>query len=276
MQENAVMVQIKRWIGRSGNCLFQYCAARIIAENNGLYLDVQWPFNDLVEVIPRVGGKKVNDKTFITEIIDIRGGTAEGDLLQGDFKRRWVKMEGYFQNVHFYNNRRDEIRTWFNLPEIKRNTEDIVLHYRVGDYYWSRVASVIAPQWYDKCLHREGFYGNRRCNVYIVTEDPDDANVRHLINKTHGKVIHGTSAEDFHFIRSFDRIIMGNSSFSWWAAFLGTPRTVYTFRNWMRKPRLNLAQFPGAIIMPGYWTNDEVKSKIDYGKTGYYENKKNT
>jgi hypothetical protein len=264
------MVQIKRWIGRRGNNIFQYCAARIIAEDNGLYLDVDWPFDDFIEVVPKTGGMKVDDKTFIVEVKDVRGGTAPDRLLAGHYERKWVIMEGYFQNVNFYNYRRDEIRTWFNLPKVTRNTEDIVLHYRVGDYYWNRVASVIAPQWFDKILNNEGFYRGKPCKVYVVTDDPDDVNVQYLVKKTHGEVVHGTSAEDFHFIRSFDRIIMGNSSFSWWAAFLGEPKKVWTLQQWMRKIRLNLAEFPGAIITPGYFTTDIVKANIDYEKIGYY------
>ena len=52
---------------------------------------------------------------------------------------------------------------------------------------------------------------------------------------------------DFNFLRSFENIVVGNSTFSWWAAFLGQNKNVYAYKHWQRS-HVNL----GETVMPNW------------------------
>ena len=146
------MVRIRRWIGRFGNNLFQYAAARLVAEKNGLYLETEWPHDDILKVLPwDNNGKRIEPKTEITE------DTYEMDrqCIYRDFKNTGVIMDGYFQDASFYYPVRDKIKSWFEPCSCNKNTKDWVCHYRVSDYWMSSVSSVINPRWYEKILMRE-------------------------------------------------------------------------------------------------------------------------
>jgi hypothetical protein len=68
--------------------------------------------------------------------------------------------------------------------------------------------------------------------------------------------------KDFDIIRSCDRVICGNSSFSWWAAFLGKPKACFTFKPWMRFSPLNLASMVGATPVDGQFAvNKKMQEK---------------
>ena len=260
------MVKIKRWIGRTGNNLFQYAAARLLAEKNGLHLSTIWPFTDFIEVYPDQNGIIVNSKPILIKDTAAQSSDPDVDLLSGYFKGQSVEMEGYFQNVHYYNIHRDKIRSWFKLPDQQRNTHDWVIHYRVSDYWCKQVDSVIRPDWHERILYANDFFNplcKKKC--YIVTEDANDEAVKILLSRLDGRgqIVSSNPKDDFNFIRSFDNIIIGNSSFSWWAAFLGTPKKLYTFKKWMRYCPLNLAYIDGANVTDGEYAHDQDRSNMD-------------
>lgn len=256
------MVTVKRWIGRTGNNLFQYAAARILAERNDLKLNVDWPFDDFIKVIPSNTGKIGSGNKI--EINDTCSSKPHVNLLEGDYSGKNVELDGYFQNVDYYNVERYKIKSWFDLPKIDINQNDIVLHYRVSDYYSISVQSVIDPQWYLTCLRIKGWHVNSKKHIYIVTEDPTDLNVQFLAEKTKGTIISSNPKDDFHFIRSFKTIICSNGSFAWWAAFLSEAEDIYTFKKWMKYHNLNLAYMDYALAVPGAFTYDSEKANLNW------------
>jgi hypothetical protein len=135
-----------------------------------------------------------------------------------------------------------------------------VIHLRLGDYWSADVASVIHPTWHRACLSKLG-YRPQRHKLYIVCENPNDEFVRHYA-QFRPEFVSGTPESDFAFIASCGNIICSNSSFCWWAAFLGNPKRVMTFGPlWMRRsPYVKLYDTPtwecirGGFIGENYCT----------------------
>ena len=70
--------------------------------------------------------------------------------------------------------------------------------------------------------------------MYVVTDEPSDKEYFSFLAGYEHEFFSGSSLISFYFLMSFNRMVMGNSSFSWWAAFLGNPSKVYTFKPWMK------------------------------------------
>ena len=59
----------------------------------------------------------------------------------GKYSNLDVYCSGYFQDPELYD--RAISKSLFVLPEYTKNTEDIVIHLRLADYWWRRVDAVI-------------------------------------------------------------------------------------------------------------------------------------
>ena len=58
--------------------------------------------------------------------------------------------------------------------------------------------------------------------------------------------------DDFKFLASFNKMILSNSTFAWWAAFFGSPQAVYTFRPWIGPSNvIRLSDFPNSTSSDG-------------------------
>jgi Glycosyl transferase family 11. len=242
-------VTIKNFTGGVGNCLFTYVAARYIADRNNLFLDTEWPHNDFIKILPWPNsGKKITYP--IVNICDTSGREVlQNDVLNKFFENFHVVIDGYFQNAMFFNDAREKIRSWFEPCTVEQNTKDWVLHYRVGDYHLDCVNSVISPDWYFNVLDK--YYDDG--TIFIVTNDPKDSCVIKLKEKVGAYIISNDPRSDFNFISSFKKIICSNSSFAWWASFLGNPEACFTFKPWMRYSPRNLALMIGATPLDGHF-----------------------
>jgi hypothetical protein len=225
------MVSIKKWYGRFGNNLFQYVAARLLAERNNLFLELEWPqYHDNVLHL-------INWENNGMKILDPIEPVNDDTYLETH--KNHIILDGYFQQAQIYNNYRDKIRSWFEPCIFPQNTKDWVINYRVSDYWkWE---NVINYTWYIDILKLEGYFSSNE-KAYIVTEDPNDKMVIKLKNEINGEIVRAEGhiqRSDFNFIRSFDKIINANGTFSWWASFLGKPRKNYFFKRWIRDYRSN-------------------------------------
>jgi hypothetical protein len=178
-----------------------------------------------------------------------------------DLGKHRIHLNGYFQDAKNYNFCRDEIKGFFKLPKVEQNTKDLVIHLRLTDYWCDRVRSVINPTWYKKVLK---FIDYRQ--LYIVVEP-------HVSSKKYLKIfepyapiyVSESPKSDFEFIRSFDKIVCSNSSFCWWAAFLGDPKQVITFGpKWMYNPGPKLSHMIGATMIEGTFIRDRQLESLNW------------
>ena len=249
------MVSIKWTGGRTGNDLFQYNFARLLALKNNLHLETEWPHQDFLKMHPFVGGEKY-DKPVVY-VKDLYHDQHDLDWFGTSLARKRIYVKGFFQSPKYYDRNKKLVKSFFNLPPIqKRPPEHIVMHYRLKDYYEvGKGGSVINPSWYAGVLMQKLRFNIKKHRLWIVTDDPNDKLLNRL-SRFKPEIVSIDPKHDFHFIRQFDNIICGNSSFSWWAAYLSEASKIYTFSKWIREPHnhiIRLAFFHGAQPVQGNW-----------------------
>lgn len=226
------------YIGRFGNNLFQYVAARLFAKDNDLAMRTPWIHPEVLEARPHVHENLVPD-----HFPEIRLGDAD-QVLGKPWRPGNYRLSGFFQYVDWYRDRRDEIRRLFRLHEVRvRGEDEIAMHVRREDYLHHQIA--IDASWYEWILKGQKFR-----KLTIIGKDIEPQWLEPF-RKWVPEVIQGPARECFHLLRSFERVILSNSTFAWWAAFLGIPSQVYTFSRWIRNPKADLARFPGATMVEG-------------------------
>jgi hypothetical protein len=233
--------------------MFQYSYARLLAEANGLELMVDSPCPKIMEPTKPPEGKVVSGAFELVSFASLP--------LQKT--TRAIHCHGFFQDENVFNEYRDKVRGFWKIDKPAVNTEDLVVHLRLTDYYWANKTGwnqcVISPQWYIDIIRKEKYR-----KLYIVVE-PHVTNGKYLLNfrSLNPEIVSKSPAEDFHFIRSFDRIVCSNSTFCWWAAYLSNASKVWTFKKWMGKGH-NLAYMKGATVLDGTFIRDRYLEEIDW------------
>lgn len=247
--------------GRLGNQLFQYVIARLLAERLGYKLATNYNWNDTLTVTPaKTGIAYPNDTVVIKETNETPC------LFDMPFEKRHYHLQGFWQCSDYYVPNRDKIKKYFNeRAPLNPNPDDIVMHVRLDDYKrFGRGGNVLNPAYYLQCIEREKFN-----KLYIVTDSIGDSYFN-TFNKYKPIFNAKSEKEDFWFLTKFDRIILGNSTFSWWAAFLSNASKIYSPSCWIRNsvdiPH-RLQRLQNTIIMPAgfidYSTPDIPPPKIE-------------
>lgn len=257
-----------------GNNIFQYAAARLLAERIGVnYCGVLPDKNyyarkslealgiNFVENLP-VGVKVLDERNF-DEMF-----WSEDDLtLNQD-----ICFFGYFEDYRYYINEFDRIRGWF--PEVKsRQDNDLLLHIRTGDRLFMKNEFYVKPM-IDKYL--EVLQSFEFDNMHIVTDMPvwknltakelqginfhynvppnervtieesvkcfndffDGLSQFNPIVKTRknaSSVDSGTEVfDDFMFIRTFNQILFEHNTMCWWASAISDAKKIGVYKPWRR------------------------------------------
>jgi len=190
------------------------------------------------------------------------------------------ELRGYFEDFTLYENELNKIRSWFFRPE-KRPSNEAVLHLRLGD-------RLFIPTTYDsKAFLNFDKYSKALDNLnfdtlHIVSDLPEWKNysgdellqleyhthlnqgaeqikdkaadyVNNLVSQFSERYNiefhHKGLARDFEFIRNFDKIIFGYSTFAWWAAVLSEASQIGVFEPWRpwksNNKNLGKTNYPG-------------------------------
>ncbi|MCE8007227.1 alpha-1,2-fucosyltransferase [Aestuariivita sp.] len=269
--------------GRLGNQMFQYAAARALAERHG------------VEVALDARGAIRRAEGVLTRVFDLdlsepeRRPPAkhEGMLRYGLWRcfggrPRFVRerglgfnpafkslpddvyLHGYWQCVRYFDTIEDRIRADFTFPAFSnaQNAEmaarigesmAISLHVRRGDYVALKAHVLCDRSYYEAALTRvlDGLEG--RPTVFVFSDDP--AWARDNLPLPCDRVVvdfNGpeTDFEDMRLMSLCQHNIIGNSSFSWWAAWLNTcpHKRVAGPARWFGDPKLS-----NPDILPDAW-----------------------
>ena len=269
---------ITRLHGRLGNQMFQYAAGRALADRVGvpLALDSRGAIlrgegvltrvfdleladpvhlpplkqtNPLRYAIWRGIGQKVGAKPYFRRERGLGYNPAFEDWGDDSY------LHGYWQSEKYFQNSAERIRSDFTFPAFsnQQNAEmaariaestAISLHVRRGDYL-TFAAHVLCDQaYYDAALAKvlDGLQGDPI--VYVFSDDPQWA--KDNLSLPCEKVVvdfNGpeTDFEDMRLMSLCQHNIIGNSSFSWWAAWLNqTPgRRVAGPAKWFGDPKLS-------------------------------------
>ena len=94
-------------MGRTGNNMFQYAAARILADVNGLKLGTEWIHNDFLEATEQYGDIF---ETYPINILDISKENKNHTWHLNEYHESSVRMKGFFQYPEVYDANKEIVR----------------------------------------------------------------------------------------------------------------------------------------------------------------------
>jgi hypothetical protein len=257
-----------------GNNIFQYTAARLLAE----YLDSNlilippsknyYAIPDLQSLGMSFAQKKITNPI---KILDKHYKSCYNKVLKG----KNIILSGYFEDYTIYFDHIDTIKTWFPKNQ-NRNDNSLTIHMRTGDRLFMKNEFYTKPRAenYLKAIEKFDFD-----SLHIVTDMPKwdyvngdelnnmkfhlnvPQNERVLIEesvkffnelvdgfkKYNPKIKQRTIVEDFNFIRESDNILFEHGTLSWWAALLSDAKKVGVYgpwRPWKGTKNKNLSKIP--------------------------------
>lgn len=206
------MVEIPQYLGEFGNRMFQYAYGAILACRAGVGLTCGSP-DPCLENAKSITGKrgdgwvKVDDSNCVEVFENATFST--------------YHLWGFFQKYQFYKNYKELCKVFFEVPESKLTVSDnsVVVHIRRGDYAESK--NRIHISYYLKILKTQKF-----SQVYVIGRGIDKE-VRAMLDPYHPIFTNLPHADDYALLLKAPNIIMSNSTFAWWGAWLGKARTIW-------------------------------------------------
>ncbi len=214
--------------GRLGNQFFQAASTIGIALSRGLKPDFPSSISqtDLGSLCGLHGTLQPKDLDT-SYVVHEEHGTYYNISLP--VESRMISLFGYFQSPLYFDNYRAELKSLFKinaqitkqileeLPEIKSSTS-VALHIRRGDYLnLGHIYKNLDIDYYIKALNSLD-----KVDTVIITSD-DITWCRKNFQMLPYKIIFsplGDHLHDFALLALSKNLIMSNSSFSWWAAYL--------------------------------------------------------
>ena len=222
--------------GNLGNNLFQYCFGRILAEKLGYRLEAD-PIPGFARTNDSVDGILISDGNPLC----LRGQKPDLSFLQQPSVKKAILLTGYFQRAEYYEPYSAKIREWLTLDdtiEADIGPNDVVIGMRRGKDYIPDHG--LPSSYYNAALDSLHFD-----KVYICTNEPNDPFVQFYAKK-YGAVVRAPGAIDnMIFLKKFKKMIISNSTFLWWAAFLSDANEII---------------FPRPSN--GFWSNDPISKNI--------------
>lgn len=209
------MVEV-RYKARLGNNLFQYCLGRIIAERLGWALSAP-PLDGFPHTRQPIAGSR-----YTTPVQVLSGQRIDLEAVVGDRRPRRIVVDGWFQRYEYYRPHRDAIRDWLRFdPAIPApaTAPDVVLHVRRMDFV--QLGWALPFSFYEAALRRLPPSGD----VWILTDDAGDPFFRRFA-EWHPTFAHGSVLAQLRLMTAARRMVMSQSTFSWWPTFLGNPEAV--------------------------------------------------
>lgn len=204
--------------GNLGNNLFQYCFARLLAERMGYRLQAD-PIPGFVRTRDVVSGAIHHAGPPIV----LRGQRPDLSVLDGSDPQREVVLTGYFQRSGYYTPYRETIRDWLVIDagygEGDIGEDDVVVGVRRGRDYIPRHGLPLS-------YYEEALSGLTYSRVHICSDSPNDPFVKYLAKRYAATVRPAGALDNLAFIRRFRKIVISNSTFLWWAAFLSDAQII--------------------------------------------------
>jgi hypothetical protein len=212
------MIYLKDYRGRLGNNLFQIACTIGYAKYNGTDFAIPLQFKYSNEFTNLKNNYYVSISQDVQHDIKL-------PILPGYISKHTITnavLSGIairYQNVRLFENYRSDI-VKFLTPQWDVKKNDVCcVHVRLTDYLNDDVRKslvLLDVDYYIKAIkYVQNIYSN--IDVVLVTDDPVVCR-RMLGNKY--PIVNGDMFEDFKLMMSAKAVIISNSTFSWWAAYL--------------------------------------------------------
>ena len=240
-------------LGRFGNQMFQYAALRGIAANNNVnYCFPYWKdsMNDGLGNMLRTELFECFKMESVTDL-NIQGIDPDRPFAPEEtfnFNEKlfnecpdWVSLYGFFQTEKYFKNVEDIIRKDFTFKdEILEPCDDMMqgvledgkvvgLHIRRQDFLTNPNHQFVGLDYYKRALSQ--FPDD--INVIVFSDDPKWCHEQSLFEDDRFMVSENDSGYvDMCLMSMCTDFIISNSTFSWWAAWLGNKGKVIAPKNW--------------------------------------------
>ena len=246
-------------IGRLGNNMWQYAVCRTIAE------DKNYEFH-----IPRsFSGSELFDCSLGVDL-DLTNQNFIDGYMHNSFMAQFynphileipdfTKLVGFFQCERYIEKNKSNIQGWFSLKnpnhsllhELNLNEEVCIINFRGGDY--KEIPDVYLDINYWKNSIAEIKKLNPNIEFIVVTDDIKEA--QRFFPEL--PAYHFNVADDFLLISHAKYLIVANSTFSWWGAWLNMGcKMVIAPKYWMRYNQSEGWWAPGESITRGFYYMD--------------------
>jgi hypothetical protein len=216
-------------IGRTGNQLFQYAACRSVAERNGYNYHID-------------SGRWVGKELF-----DIDFGHRDNIGIRWDYIEQWCQynsdmwnikdgtmLHGYFQSEKCFDN--DKARQWFKLKP-DSHTDELIAQYPIDQYCYINLRGTDVKELGCQKLSLD-YYNLARNVVKSIVSDikfiviTDDIPFGHEYFPEYS-VMTNSVKTDFTLLNRAKYVILADSSFAWWAAWLNENNFVVAPHGWL-------------------------------------------
>jgi hypothetical protein len=154
-----------------------------------------------------------------------------------------IIVNSFGQRQEYYSSYRDKLKQFFCEADIGGIPhDDTVLYIRNGDY--KDIGVYLGLSNYYKILDSVDF-----SRLTIVVEHIDE-DVKSIAQKYNANIFSKSIFDDFLYIKNASNIIMSQSTFSWWAAFLSEAKNIYLPLSIRGKSK-------------GWWYIDPDKDEVD-------------
>lgn len=223
--------------GRTGNNMFQIAAAIAVAKRLGTqpyYVGDDSHLNGLkLKGISKI--QKKCSKSFVEKMFNYDNSI---EALTDN-----THLDGYFQSEKYFLPAEDEVRRCFsfdtNTVESAKKIHDgkykcffdgnlnTAIHIRRTDYLkYPDVYPQYGLDYYDTCLAKMGDIGR------ILVFSDDIGWCRNIFNGRDYTMVELPPLPSMYLMSKCKNVIMANSSFSWWASWLGRAEKVFYPQNW--------------------------------------------
>lgn len=238
--------------GRVGNNLFQIAAAISLSRalNTSWFIinskdkkEIKIPWNNLInKQLFNIRGKGKIELWGESEFLEHHNESQPLD-------KKFIYLKGYFQSEIFFINDKELIKKKFTSQYLNPITEykriNNIIHIRGGDYLRFEGYS-LSKKYYESAMQCDG----ESIPWHVVTDD-----IGYAKRLLEGLPIEGYYSQslwkDIKSIAKANRIIVSNSTFAWWGAYLNqNDATVIAPKYWLGG--LNKQENPKNII-PSHW-----------------------
>jgi len=148
-----------------------------------------------------------------------------------------VVLDGYFQSYKYFEKHKGPLlkylREKLEVNEVQDRGE-FVIQIRLGDLLTNPVASAIHGIVPEDFIKKIINISNEKSLVpLVITDDVSNASkIYPVLNERRDILVHsGSAADDFKRMASAKNLAISNSTFGWWAAWIGSA-TIYAPRQW--------------------------------------------